>query len=136
MKIALQCCGRRPAWPLWAVGVFALWVAVGVGTILLSDAAGREVTLCAFKRVTGVACPTCGVTRSAGQAIQGHVGSAFLHQPLFVIVVAVVIALTGLRVVFRRRIRLEMTPATRRVCTGAFVAAAVANWVYVINVVG
>ena len=57
-------------------------------------------------------------------------------QPLLVTVIGAFIVLTGLRVALGRRIRLEMAPATRRVLIGLFVAAAIANWVYVINFVG
>ena len=136
MSITIGRVSRRPEWPIWAVGAFVLWVALGVGTIWLAEATGHDVTLCAFKRLTGLACPTCGVTRSAGQAIQGNVVGAFLMQPLMVIVIGAFLLLTGLRVAFGRRIHLEMAPVTRRACIGLFVAAAVANWVYVINVVG
>ena len=136
MSIALQRVSRRPAWPLWAVGVFALWVAVGVVAIWLAEAAGRDVTLCVFKRLTGLPCPTCGITRAAGHALRGDWVGAFLMQPLLVTVIGAFIVLTGLRVALGRRIRLEMAPATRRVLIGLFVAAAIANWVYVINFVG
>ena len=107
-----------------------------MGAIWFAEANGRDVTLCTFKRLSGLACPTCGITRSAGQAIQGNVVGAFLIQPLLVTVIGAFLLLTGLRVAFGRRIHLEMAPVTRRACIGLFVAAAVANWVYVINVVG
>ncbi len=38
--------------------------------------------LCAFKRLTGIACPSCGITRSVVALIHGNYGDAFFINPL------------------------------------------------------
>lgn len=37
---------------------------------------------CPFRTLTGVPCPTCGTTRAVLALSRGHVGEAFLHNPM------------------------------------------------------
>jgi len=136
MRIRLEPAVRWPPWPWWAVAIVALWVALGCLTIYLSHRWARPVVLCAFRRITGLACPTCGSTRSATLLIRGDVGAAFRTQPFMVTAAAVLLCLTLLRVLFARRLRIETTPALRRMGLGLVLAALVANWAYVICFVG
>ena len=96
----------------------------------------EPVTLCALKRLTGLPCPTCGSTRAVLHLLGGRVGQAFAAQPLVMLVAAVWTALLGLRVIFARRISLELTRLQRRIAWGVLLAALAANWVYIILVVG
>lgn len=69
--------------------------------------AGAITPGCLFKRVTGLPCLLCGMTRSMAATAHGHLGDAFrfhlLGPPLFVLVVAVTILL-GAEYAFSRRI--------------------------------
>ncbi len=67
---------RQLAWVWFGVAVAApllawAWVRVGLGT-----------PGCAFHRLTGVPCPTCGSSRAVVAALQGHLVEAFLWNPL------------------------------------------------------
>lgn len=46
-------------------------------------------TPCIFKNITGIACPSCGVTRSVLLLIHGNVTFAILTNPLGLIVAAI-----------------------------------------------
>lgn len=48
-------------------------------------------TPCPFKNVTGIACPSCGSTRSLTQIVQGNFADAFLLNPLGFIIAAILI---------------------------------------------
>jgi len=44
---------------------------------------------CAFKRITGISCPTCGATHSIVHLAHGNVVAAFLSNPLISIALSV-----------------------------------------------
>lgn len=49
-------------------------------------------TPCLFKNITGIACPSCGVTRSVLMLAHGSVTQALLMNPLGIIVAAIMAA--------------------------------------------
>jgi hypothetical protein len=65
--------------PWIALGALALGLGVGLGGRLAPVAA--YLPACAFKRITGVACATCGLTRSVLVLGQGHWGEALHWYP-------------------------------------------------------
>jgi len=50
-------------------------------------------TPCLFKNCTGLACPSCGTTRSVSQVFKGNIISGILINPLGLVVAAVMIIL-------------------------------------------
>jgi len=48
-------------------------------------------TPCIFKHATGIACPSCGTTRSLEHIVQGHMGQAALTNPIGYIVAAIML---------------------------------------------
>ena len=127
---------RRPPWPCWAVLIACLWGGLVAAAICLARATGREVILCPLKLLTGLPCPTCGLTRGTLALLSGHVLKAWALNPLAFSAAAVYLAVVGIRIVLGRAVRLELAPSNRRV---AWVVAAVlvgANWTYVIACVG
>ncbi|MFD2603744.1 DUF2752 domain-containing protein [Flavobacterium suzhouense] len=50
-----------------------------------------DFTPCFFKNATGIACPSCGVTRSVLQVSHGHITEAILLNPLGLIMAAIMI---------------------------------------------
>ena len=51
--------------------------------ILLAFAMFSDPGLCIFRRVTGIPCPSCGMTRSFISLFSGDIASAFFMHPLF-----------------------------------------------------
>jgi hypothetical protein len=103
---------------------------------VLSQWLDEPVTLCALKRLTGVPCATCGSTRAVLHLLGGRVGQAFATQPLVMAAAAIGAVVLGLRVIFARRISLELTRLQRRIGWGVIAALFAANWAYIILVVG
>lgn len=127
---------RRPPWPWWAVALVVGWMALGGATIYVSRQRGQPLTLCLFKRVTGLPCPSCGTTRAAEHLARGHVAQAVATQPFMVGAGVLFVLMTLLRVGFSRRLQMETSRRARR-AVGALIAVAfVVNWVYVILYVG
>ena len=45
----------------------------------------NDFTLCLFKNITGIPCPSCGITRSLTFLIQGNIREAFYINPLGIV---------------------------------------------------
>lgn len=56
--------------------------AVGLIVACVTLAHVFGVVLCPMKRILGVPCPTCGLTRAFVSLLHGNVGEAFAIQPL------------------------------------------------------
>jgi len=127
---------RRPQWPVWAVIVVLVWLALGGAAVLLSSYCDRAVSLCLFKRITGLPCPTCGFTRGLLSLLGGRPGRGWLYNPLLFSVLVLGILATGIRVLFARAVKIRLTRIERII---AWLLAGVlfaANWAYVIFYVG
>ncbi|MDR1940352.1 MAG: DUF2752 domain-containing protein [Clostridiales bacterium] len=77
------------------VRLAALFTVFFVFTEILSHVFG---TACIFKLITGVPCPSCGMTRAIGLFLSMRVGQAFEMHPLFPlagVVFAGIIAVTA-----------------------------------------
>lgn len=127
-----------------------------VGTLMLAHIAAAGVLLraskdgvwflghpvrgvCLFRRLTGLPCPTCGITRSIVLTLNGHVGEALrlnLAGPVWVLVVAT-LAAALFWLAWRERHRVADRAAAARsqvrllaVAQGAiFVLALATNWI-------
>ena len=71
------------------------WWATGLGLVALfialafwDPAAAGGPDLCLFHRVTGVACPACGLTRAAAALARGELGASLRWHPLFLLLAA------------------------------------------------
>ena len=136
MKIELANTSRRPNWPLWAVALVLVWLAVGALTIFFSAYFGQPVQLCAFKGLTGFPCPTCGLTRGTLCLLHGQPGSAWLRNPFLFSFLGLFFLATLLRIIFARRLRIQLTNTQRRIVWVLVVAVFLVNWLYVILYVG
>jgi hypothetical protein len=64
-----------------------------VGAFLLSPgAAERGPVLCPVRRVTGLPCPACGLTRSWNAILHGRPGASLRYHPLGIVAVGVAAA--------------------------------------------
>jgi hypothetical protein len=127
---------RRPDWPWWSIAVLALWLALGGVNLLLAASAGRQISLCLFKRVTGVPCPTCGFTRGSMQFLAGHPIQGWLYNPLLFTFLGGWVALLAIRVFLGRRPVAHPNRVERRAAWIAFAVLFTANWLYVLRYVG
>jgi hypothetical protein len=46
---------------------------------------------CMFRTITGFACPGCGSTRALHQLLHGHIGNAFVLNPLLLIALPILL---------------------------------------------
>jgi hypothetical protein len=93
---------------------------------------------CTFRRLTGLACPTCGSFRAAGLLARGRVVEAARIQPLITggTLVGVGGSLYALIVTTGRFRRVRLVGVTRRdgwLLAGGAAGLVAANWVYLIR---
>ena len=129
----------RPLRPL-EVDHEALWLLVGSASLCLLGVAlvtpGIQLPVCGFKTITGLPCPTCGLTRTIIALSRGDVDRAVFLNPLAAIACAAgVLYLLYAAVVLALRLpRFRPTVSAagaRRVRIGA-VAVLVTNWIWLI----
>jgi len=136
MKIEIVHVSRRPRWPLWAVLIVLVWSTLGSALVWLSAYFHRPVQLCLVKRLTGVACPTCGFTRGALSLLGGHIVQAWLYNPLLYSVLALFSAAIVVRIIWGRRVSISLTGTERKAAWIVAGALFFANWAYIIFYVG
>ncbi|NIP27420.1 MAG: DUF2752 domain-containing protein [Phycisphaerae bacterium] len=136
MKIEFEHVCRRPQWPVWAVIVVLVWLALGGAALLLISYYDRAVSLCLFKRMTGLPCPTCGFTRGVLSGLSGMPGRGWLYNPLLFSVLLLFFLVTGIRVFFARAVKIHLTGMERAITWLLAGGLFAANWAYVIFYVG
>jgi hypothetical protein len=118
----------------------ALWVMVGCAALCLLGVAlatpGIQLPRCVFRTITGLPCPTCGVTRTVIALSRGQVDRAFFLNPLatvacglgllYLAYAATVLALK------LPRFRPVAAPDTARRLRYAAVAIIAVNWAWLI----
>jgi len=124
---------RSSAPPLGAIfGGIGLLAAAAVGLLRLDRI---PLTLCVFKGLTGLPCPTCGSTRALGRLFTLDFAGALAMNPLTTLVAVLVAgwAVADLALLPRRRaLGLEVPkPFGFALRVGALVLF-LANWVYLI----
>jgi uncharacterized protein DUF2752 len=114
---------------LSGIGVLA---AAGVGLLHLD---ALPFTVCVFKLTTGLPCLTCGSTRALGRLFHGDLYGAWLMNPLAASGALALVpwAAADLLLMTRgRALGVELAPSAARAAGIAVVAAAVANWAYLV----
>jgi hypothetical protein len=119
--------------PRWALLIVVAYLTlVGLLVLARQHSGAQGPPACLFRRVTGHPCPTCGTTRVVLAAAGGRWGEAVAHNPLIFGLAVAGLMLLAVRLVLRRRIVWITSARSRRVLTFAFVAAVLANWVYLL----
>ncbi|MBP1643499.1 MAG: hypothetical protein H6Q03_2168 [Acidobacteria bacterium] len=130
--------GTEPARPWGGRSGRWLWGATGLGLVALVVSAGfwdpatrPGPTFCLFKRLTGVSCPACGLTRAAALAARGQWRESFAAHPLLPALALAAGAgwlLWGERAWRGRRRPTGAIPAVAAGLALAFVLAWLARW--------
>jgi hypothetical protein len=123
---------RLPRWPVWAVAIVVVWL----GLVWVTHRYAPGTTLCPLKRTTGVACPTCGLTRGVTTMLDGDVAGGLRYNPLVLAAGLVFLAVLAGRLLLARTPRLELSTREKRVTWAALLVLLLANWAYVIVYVG
>jgi hypothetical protein len=118
----------------------ALWLLVGGASLCLLGVAlvtpGIQLPRCAFKTITGLPCPTCGVTRTVIALSRGDVDRALFLNPLAAIAcgLAVLYLLYAAVVLALRlpRFRPTVSALGARRLRFAAVAVLAVNWIWLI----
>lgn len=118
-----------------------LWLAVagaGLFCLTLTTVGVVDIQLprCLFKLMTGLPCPTCGLTRAVMAMARFDVGAAFVLNPLAVAATAVgVMYLIYAAVVLAGRLprlRPRLAPRDLRTARILVLTALSANWLYLV----
>ena len=95
------------------------------------------MSVCLFRRLTGVPCLTCGTTRACAALLSGDVAGALRLQPLAVVggalAGAAFGAYSGLLLLRRRVAIVRLDPAESRVSCAVTIALAALNWLYLVR---
>jgi len=113
----------------------ALLLALGVAAAALPGIENGPVT-CPFRTVTGLPCPTCGLTRVTHWLMRGDVSNALAINPFDTLFLLIAVPLfAALRVANLAgwfTVRISMSPIERRVAWALLATATLANWTYVL----
>jgi hypothetical protein len=128
--------GRRPyPIPRAALLTGALLLALGVVAAALPGIENGPV-VCPFRAVTGLSCPTCGLTRVTHWLMRGDVGRALAINPLDTLFLLIAVPLFGALWVGNLAgwftVRMSMSPVERRVAWTLLAAVTLVNWTYVL----
>jgi len=127
----------QPAFPVPRAAILAgaLLLVLGIASAALPGMEEGPI-ICPFRAVTGLPCPTCGLTRAVHWLMRGDVGRALAINPFDTLFLLVAVPLfAGLWVanlVGGFAVRLSMSPRERRVAWALLAAVALANWAYVL----
>ncbi|HSD65491.1 MAG TPA: DUF2752 domain-containing protein [Vicinamibacteria bacterium] len=130
---AVRLAARAGAPPLGAI--FGMIGLVSAATVWLLGLDRMPFSLCLFRGLTGLPCPTCGSTRALGRLFALDFAGALRMNPFTTLVAVVVAAWAAADLALLPRRQALGLEVSRRVAFGLRVAALVlflANWVYLV----
>jgi hypothetical protein len=118
----------------------ALWLTVGGASLCLLAIAlatpGIQLPLCVFKILTGIPCPTCGLTRAVIALSRGDLGRALSMNPLAAVAgvaaIGYLVYAAAVLVLRLPRLRPLVTPLDARILRIAAVTLVAGNWLWLI----
>jgi hypothetical protein len=114
-----------------------LWGAAAISSVVLRPiwiAIAPHLRPCTFRNLTGIPCPSCGMTRTALAFLDGDFCSAVAVNPLATIVAAAFIIGGGMALIWvlvRGPVPTLKLSWSRR-WTGAVAGVVLINWIYLI----
>lgn len=126
MRRAAPSAERRPAPVATVLVATGAAVALGAAFVISPDRVEDGPVICPFRRLTGLPCPGCGLTRSWVHLAHGRWDDAFAAHPFGLVAVVATVALVAgvLVTTVRRRPPPDLDAAVRR----PWVVAVVAAW--------
>jgi hypothetical protein len=80
----------------WILGLLALGSYGWIGYHLLhTESREASITVCLFKNVTGIPCPSCGITRSVLELLEGNFRQGLLINPLGIFAMSLLLIIPG-----------------------------------------
>ncbi|OGC89506.1 MAG: hypothetical protein A2W25_16805 [candidate division Zixibacteria bacterium RBG_16_53_22] len=119
--------------------IHLIWGGIAIAGIALVGLLKNHLELlpaCVFKKATGIACLTCGATRSVTALSDFRLADSFLFNPLAMLFLVGLIAfsfLVGFGLIFGRRLEIRMTARESWIIRSTVIGAVVANWIYLIS---
>jgi len=132
LNVTLQKVPRRLDWPWWSVAIVLGWLGLVAASVALSQAKGFEISLCMFKKLTGLPCPTCGATRGCLSILHGHIIDGWLFNPMLFTIFGLWVASVALRLGFGRAVKFNLSRRQRIISWIAITVMVLVNWAYLI----
>jgi len=108
---------------------------LGGAAVALLHLDALPFTICTFKLATGLPCLTCGTTRAMGRLFHGDLAGAWLMNPLATAGALALVpwAVADLLLMIQgRAARVQLAPPAARAVRVLVVAAALANWAWLV----
>lgn len=132
MHIYWQKAERRVRIGRWPAIAATAWAAMVIAGVAAGRLLGRPVSLCLFRRVTGVPCAACGGTRGMLALAGGHPVQGWLENPLLLTLLLALGVMLGVRVALGRRMVVRLAGWERVAAWATASVAFAGNWAYVI----
>ncbi len=123
---------RRLPFPAWAIGIVVIWLAAVALYTALTRSVEHAPSLCVFRNVTNLPCPTCGTTRATLAFARGDILAGVLYNPFVVTALAIGLTLCVVQWVFARRIEIAISPRSKRFGWALVAVLFLTNWAYLI----
>lgn len=123
--------------------VILRWAGLAVLLVIVA-AAGfynpfeSRLLVCQFRELTGVDCPTCGISRSMFSALHCHIGDSFRYHPfgvLFIVALLMLGSKFAIELLLRRRIAIIQKKVSLKVVLFTVTSVLVVNWIIKIFIV-
>ena len=127
---------RLPRVSPWIWAAVCLWLTLVALAVGLSHYLRQPVDLCPFRRITGMPCPTCGMTRGVLALGRGDLLGALNFNPMAIAALLLGAGWAVLRLILGRQPRLRLSKTVRRIALATLTFLFLANWYYVIHHIG
>lgn len=121
---------------IFLIVVYCLIGMAGLGVVYLFPGYKIFIPDCLFYKITGIPCPSCGMTRCGESLAHFHLIDAFLYNPLLTIILAgfsiYSLITIGLFIGKRHYIAWRIQPGQEKFIRWGLLTIILINWVYLI----